>query len=46
MLKQFACSTLLACSFGASANDWQQEFFRQCPMNSRHHAAWLWTKMA
>ena len=27
MLKQFACSTLLACSFGASANDWQQEFF-------------------
>ena len=27
MLKQLVCSTLLACSFGAHANDWQREFF-------------------
>lgn len=27
MLKQLVCSTLLACSFGAHAKDWQREFF-------------------
>ncbi len=27
MLKRFFCSTLLACSFGAHADDWQQQFF-------------------
>ena len=27
MLRQLVCSTLLACSFGAHANDWQREFF-------------------
>jgi hypothetical protein len=27
MLKQLICATLLACSFGAHANDWYREFF-------------------
>jgi hypothetical protein len=27
MFKRFVCATLIACSFGAHAGDWQQEFF-------------------
>ncbi len=33
MLKRFFCSALIACSFGAHANDWQQQFFSPTMFN-------------